>query len=139
MKKILIVAALWCASYVCASAQEAYSKPLKEGDGTAKTALAVYIEVAPAKRDEFLKIMLELVKGSQSEDGCLEYTLWADLQSPDTFFLYEEYKDKDAFKAHQASAHFQDFVKKRDALGGVVMRGKVMDVASAVHKKKKQG
>lgn len=115
----------------------AFSKPLKEGDGTAKKVLEVYIDVQPDKREQFLKIMLELLNEAQKEEGCFEYTLWADLKSPNCFVLHEEYKDDAAFKTHQQSAHFQKFVKERTALGGVVMRGKIMDVEKAIHKQKK--
>ncbi len=129
-----------CVPFVSSFAADsaAFSAPLKEGDGSAKKVLAVYIEIEPEKREAGLKLLLDLVAATQKEDGCVEYTLWADLKSPNTFFLYEEYKDADAFATHQASEHFQSFVKKRKELGGIVMRGKVMEVSSAVHKAHKK-
>lgn len=123
----------------CNSAkQDAFSLPLKEGDGSAKKSIAVYVEVVPEQREQFLDIMLEVLRESQKEEGCLEYTLWADLDSPNTFFLYEEYKDMAAFNAHQASAHYKKFDAARKSMSGLKMRGKHINVESAEQKRPKK-
>lgn len=133
---LLMLSAFLCS---CASIDKtpAFSGALKEGDGSARKAVAVYIEVVPSQREEFLKIMKEVLEASQKEEGCLEYTLWADLYSPNVFFLYEEYKDMNAFMEHQNSAHFKKFDAARKAMSGLVMRGKHINVASAEQKRPK--
>ena len=135
MKKLItaLLTSLIILANMANAKEESFSAPLKEGDGSAKTVLAVYIDVEPEKREEFLKEMLALVAATQKEDGNLEYTLWRDYKGDNTFFLYEEYKDKDAFAKHEASDHFQHFVKRLGEIGGITLRGKVMNVESATH------
>lgn len=120
-----------------ADAPKSFASTLKEGDSSAKRIIAVYIDVEPEKRDAFVKIMLECLEGSQKEAGVLEYTLWSDLKSPNSFFLYEEYVNDDAHKSHVATEHFKKFAKARDELGGVKMRAKFIDASGGNHKNKR--
>ena len=49
-----------------------------------------------------------LIPASRAEPGNLVYQCHRDPDDPRVFFLYEVYEDEDAFKAHGASAHFQE-------------------------------
>jgi quinol monooxygenase YgiN len=49
-----------------------------------------------------------LIPATRAEPGNIVYQCHRDPSDPRIFFLYEVYEDEDAFKAHGASAHFQE-------------------------------
>jgi quinol monooxygenase YgiN len=51
----------------------------------------------------------QLVAPSRSEPGNLLYQPHRDPTNPRTFFLYEQYVDRDAYDAHTSSAHFDRY------------------------------
>ncbi|MFW2349231.1 putative quinol monooxygenase [Qipengyuania sp.] len=57
------------------------------------------------------KAMVEMIRASRAEDGCLDYTFASDLADPDTLVLFERWRDREALAAHGASAHVAEFQK----------------------------
>ncbi len=57
------------------------------------------------------KAILEMVRKSRAEDGCLDYAFARDLADPDTLVLFERWRDREALEAHGKSAHMADFQK----------------------------
>ena len=57
------------------------------------------------------KAILEMVRKSRAEDGCLDYTFARDLADPDTLVVYERWRDRAALAAHGISDHMADFQK----------------------------
>ncbi|MXO51092.1 antibiotic biosynthesis monooxygenase [Erythrobacter gaetbuli] len=55
------------------------------------------------------KAMVEMVRASRAEDGCLDYAFAEDLADPDTLILFERWRDRDALAAHGQSAHMAEF------------------------------
>ena len=55
------------------------------------------------------KAMVEMVRASRAEDGCLDYAFAQDLADPDTLILFERWRDRDALAAHGQSAHMAEF------------------------------
>ena len=55
------------------------------------------------------KAMVEMVRASRAEDGCLDYAFAQDLADPDTLILFERWRDRDALTAHGQSAHMAEF------------------------------
>ena len=55
------------------------------------------------------KAMVEMVRASRAEDGCLDYAFAEDLADPDTLILFERWRDRDALAAHGQSAHMVEF------------------------------
>ena len=55
------------------------------------------------------KAIVEMVRQSRAEDGCLDYAFATDLADPDTLVLFERWRDKDALDAHGKSAHMAEF------------------------------
>jgi (4S)-4-hydroxy-5-phosphonooxypentane-2,3-dione isomerase len=96
-----------------------------------KTALVVEFRIKPGRRDDFLKLMKEHAAGSLAHsDGCLQFDVLvpkevqfdAPKQEPDAnrVFLYEVYRDEDAFQTHVKSprvaktrASYADMVESR--------------------------
>ena len=76
--------------------------------------VTVAFEIRPEAAAAFLPLMLENARKSLAEEpGCLRFDVCgedaADNAPPVRIFLYEIYRDRGAFDAHLASAHFQSF------------------------------
>ena len=57
------------------------------------------------------KAIVEMVRASRAEDGCLDYAFATDLADPDTLVLFERWRDQAALDAHGTSAHMAEFQK----------------------------
>ena len=69
--------------------------------------VVVPLKVKPEMREKFLAAALDDSTCSlRDEPGCLRFDVLQDNADPNRFFFYEVYRDEDAFKAHQASAHY---------------------------------
>lgn len=55
------------------------------------------------------KAILEMVRKSRAEDGCLDYTFARDLADPDTLVVFERWRDRAALDAHGRSEHMANF------------------------------
>ncbi len=59
------------------------------------------------------KAIVEMVRASRAEDGCIGYAFASDLADPDTLILFERWRDQAALDAHGKSDHmaaFQEFM-----------------------------
>ena len=57
------------------------------------------------------KAIVEMVRASRAEDGCLDYAFAADIADPDTLVLFERWRDREALTAHGQSEHMAQFQK----------------------------
>jgi quinol monooxygenase YgiN len=48
---------------------------------------------------------------SRQEAGCLYYQAHRSPDDPRAFFLYEQYVDESGYEAHQATRHFERYIK----------------------------
>lgn len=64
-------------------------------------------QVKDGELDKVLNLFAELVDKTRQEEGNLFYTIHQSNAEPNTFMLYEAYKDEAAVAAHRASDHFQ--------------------------------
>ncbi len=81
--------------------------------------VTVAFEIRPEAAAAFLPLMLENARKSLAEEpGCLRFDVCGEDAGsrdaagdapPARIFLYEIYRDRGAFDAHLASAHFQSF------------------------------
>ena len=55
------------------------------------------------------KALVEMVRASRAEDGCIDYSFASDLADPDTLVLFERWRDQQALDAHGKSAHMEQF------------------------------
>lgn len=53
--------------------------------------------------------MAACVAETLKEDGCITYAFYADLATPDTYRVFEEWETMDHLKAHGQSAHLGAF------------------------------
>ncbi|MCL1988155.1 MAG: antibiotic biosynthesis monooxygenase [Firmicutes bacterium] len=69
--------------------------------------LLVQFKVDQAKKADFLAFFDKLGIPSQAEEGCIEYTLYEDIDNPCNFSLLEKWKDQAAIDFHNATPHFK--------------------------------
>ncbi|MGQ7867899.1 putative quinol monooxygenase [Sunxiuqinia sp. sy24] len=60
--------------------------------------------------DPFLNLAKELVQGTLKEEGCINYELVQDRQSPEVLMMVEEWESKSLLDKHMASEHFTRIV-----------------------------
>ena len=86
----------------------------------------MYVIIAPIQVkegfiDEFVKEIIDDAKGSvNDEPGCLRFDVIQDAGDPNRVWLYEVYKDEEAFQAHTQAPHF---IKWRDATADMREQG----------------
>ena len=81
-------------------------------------AILAYLTAKPGTEAEFQKQMTAQAQLClANEPGCLQFDVVQDPKEPTRFVMLEVYKDDDAIKAHQESAHFKDF---RPVIGELV-------------------
>ncbi|TWT25799.1 putative quinol monooxygenase [Planomicrobium sp. CPCC 101110] len=69
-----------------------------------------YIKISSEKRDLFLNEAKTLIQQSKAEPGNISYHLYEDPLTANSFVMVEEWKDQEAIRVHEESAHFQLFV-----------------------------
>ncbi|MBX0358547.1 putative quinol monooxygenase [Halobacillus sp. Nhm2S1] len=69
------------------------------------------IKAKQGQEQALFEEMKKAVEPSQSEEGCMEYTLHRSLDDEGTFVFYETWKDETALKAHIESDHYQAYRK----------------------------
>lgn len=60
--------------------------------------------------------MIAMAAETAKEDGCIHYRFYQDVEHPDRFHVYEEWKSDAHLAAHAASAHMQVFRGEMGAL-----------------------
>ena len=79
------------------------------------------IDIKAGSKDQFIKGIIDDAKGSvNDEPGCLRFDVIQDAAEPNRIWLYEVYKDEDAFQAHTKAPHYLKF---RDATEGLRVEG----------------
>ena len=73
-------------------------------------ALNVKFSLKPDRRAEFLKlIIIDQEQTLKTEPGALQFVVGEDEETPNTFYLHEEYKSKEDFEYHKSTSHFAKF------------------------------
>jgi quinol monooxygenase YgiN len=79
--------------------------------------LAGTVRFAPATLGAARERMLEMMRLSRAEDGCIEYVYSEDLIEPGLVHVFEVWRDEAALHAHHSAPHFLAWREQRDALG----------------------
>jgi quinol monooxygenase YgiN len=64
----------------------------------------------PGEAEHVADVIRTMTPLSRAEPGNLFYQAQVSPEEPETFFLYEQYVDAQAYEDHKASAHFQEHV-----------------------------
>lgn len=62
------------------------------------------------KKEEFKELARRLIGESRKEEGCIEYSLYEDLNNSNVVAFIERWKDEEAIKLHNNTEHFTTFV-----------------------------
>ena len=69
--------------------------------------LMVNVKVKQGRRDEFKEIIrVDAESTSSKEEGNFQFNVIQDNDDPNSFFLYEVYRDQAALEAHRSMPHF---------------------------------
>jgi (4S)-4-hydroxy-5-phosphonooxypentane-2,3-dione isomerase len=75
--------------------------------------VCVSIHVRPEFAERFVAAILDNARGTRKEPGNLRFDVVRREDDPNRFFLYEVYRDKEAFARHQETEHY---ARWRDAV-----------------------
>lgn len=68
----------------------------------------VRLRIRPGKTGEFLQAIRANAAATRAEPGCLRFDVLRDAEDPDTFWLYEIYRDAEAFHTeHRSAPHYR--------------------------------
>lgn len=82
-------------------------------------ALIVKTKAQAGKRDELFDLYREMLAPRAEENDAQEVVVWsADQHDPDTFYLFEIYRDGEAMGANAAAPWFADYMAKAGPLLG---------------------
>ena len=73
--------------------------------------IAGTVRTNPAARDAALKLARWMSAQSEAEPGCISYRFYESIGEPGIFFIFEEWKDENALKAHFETPHMAEFRK----------------------------
>jgi quinol monooxygenase YgiN len=76
--------------------------------------IAVAYKAKAGRREEALGAAKACAEKTRREAGNIDYTFYAGVDSPDAFFLFEQWEGQKALDSHMQSAHLAAF---RKALG----------------------
>ena len=71
----------------------------------------VRLKFAPEDRTDAAATLALLATESRREPGCITYIPHQFQDDPNTFLIYEQYRDPQALEAHRASEHFIKFAQ----------------------------
>lgn len=60
-------------------------------------------------KSDFMVETEPLIENTRSENGCISYNLYNDIDDPNQLVMLEFWKDMDSLDAHMDTAHFKNF------------------------------
>jgi quinol monooxygenase YgiN len=71
--------------------------------------------VAEGHESTVARMLRKNAQASRAEPGCLEFSVYQEIDDPRAFLLYERYTSEDAFQAHRRTRHFEHIVEQQVA------------------------
>ncbi len=59
------------------------------------------------------RLLRQNAEASRTEPGCLEFTVFQEIDDARVILLYERYTDEDAFQAHRQTPHFKEIIEQQ--------------------------
>ena len=78
-----------------------------------EVAIVVHYQAQPGRGNEVAALLARHTAATRAEPGCYDFVALRGTEDPDSFVLYERYESAEAFKAHQASPHFEGIAVAR--------------------------
>jgi quinol monooxygenase YgiN len=64
----------------------------------------------PGRGADLERVLMSLQAASRADNGCLDYSVYADVNDENKFVMHEEWTDQEVLNAHNLTAHVTDFV-----------------------------
>lgn len=74
--------------------------------------LTAIVKSKPGHAEALKAILLDLVKGSKTEQACIQYDLHQDQEDENRFVFYEIWEDQAGLDLHNTQPHIQTFIAK---------------------------
>lgn len=74
--------------------------------------MARYV-VTEGHESKVARLLRKNAEASRSEPGCLEFSVYQEIDDSRAFLLYERYTSEDAFQAHRWTPHFEDIIEQQ--------------------------
>ena len=81
--------------------------------------IAGFVRFDPSQRDATVSAILEIVRDTRNEPGCLRYVVAEDVEHPDTLRVFEAWASWESLEAHFITPHMNRF---RSRVGGLGVR-----------------
>lgn len=95
-----------------------------------KIVVAGHVTVKPEHRDEAVQRAIAIARDSESEDGCISYRFFCDLEDANVFHIFEEWESQEALDAHFQTEHLKEFQQHVAKLVAGPMSIKQYEIAS---------
>jgi quinol monooxygenase YgiN len=79
--------------------------------GPSLIVIARYV-VSEGNESRVARLLRKNAKASRAEPGCLEFSVYQEVDGPRAFLLYERYTDEEAFQAHRRTPHFKTLIEQ---------------------------
>jgi quinol monooxygenase YgiN len=91
------------------------SPRVEEGGSSEETMLIVVARyvVSEGHDSTVARLLRNNAEASRAEPGCLEFSVYQEIDDPRAFLLYERYTSEEAFQAHRRTPHFEDIIERR--------------------------
>jgi quinol monooxygenase YgiN len=85
------------------------------GDGVGGIMLIVVARyvVAEGYESAVARLLRTNAEASRAEPGCLEFSVYQQIDDRRAFLLYERYTSEDAFQAHRRTPHFHHIIEQQ--------------------------
>ena len=77
-----------------------------------KKVINARIMVKPEAIEQFVALAKTMVEKSNSEQGCLTYKLYQEVENTQSFIFYEIYENQDAVNLHNSTTYFKYFIEQ---------------------------
>ncbi len=76
--------------------------------------VTTHLRARPGQETELKEALKKLVQHTREEPGTMSSVLHQSTENERAFFLYEVFKDQEAFEEHTVSIHFQETMQAID-------------------------
>ncbi|KAF1052856.1 MAG: putative monooxygenase YcnE [Stenotrophomonas maltophilia] len=77
--------------------------------------LIAIIRAKPGQADALENLLRDMLAPSRAEATCGQYDLHRDIRDADQIYMIEQWRDEAAIAEHEATAHYQAFIKAAQA------------------------
>jgi quinol monooxygenase YgiN len=91
--------------------------------------MAVIFKVKAGSEKAFEEAFKPCLKGTRNEPGCIAYFLNHDVDDPETFIVFERFKNVAALEAHAKTPHVTELLKKIGSLIDGEPKVRVLEIA----------